>query len=139
MRYRTWPPEGYAEPTAEEWAALERRLRNPSARPSMRGQWARRDDAWVARQLQLVEICPARRWGLEQAAYSWASDLRREANRRKLVHTSLRVLRCEWCSHASERLYEISSDTHDVTDRNDEPTSGWACVRCWSTTKKDGS
>jgi hypothetical protein len=99
----------------------------------MRGQWARRDDAWVLRQLQLVEIVPARRLGLEHEAYEWAHDVRREADRRGLVHTSLRVLRCEYCSHGTERLYETTVDTHRVE------RGGWACVRCWDETKEDGS
>lgn len=133
-RHSAWPPAGYTSPTDEEFAALRSRLANKSVYVITRGAWEKWSDEQIVREMQLLEIAPHREWGLETAAYAWIHTLRNEMSRRKLVHRSVRLHRCESCSHGTERLFEATQATHPgLTNRRDEPVvSTWFCARCWS-------
>ncbi|MGW3973891.1 hypothetical protein ACWEFD_31955 [Streptomyces ardesiacus] len=91
-------------------------------------------DDKVARHLQLVEICPLIDRQNEKGLYHYAHELRREMNRRGLVHESIRILRCQSCTHASERLFEATQATHPgMEDRHGALIeSAWYCACCWS-------
>ncbi|MFD8226877.1 hypothetical protein ACFV16_22200 [Streptomyces massasporeus] len=133
-RHRVWPPEGYVAPTADGFTELHSRLRNKSVYVITRGAWEKWPDDRIVREMQLLEIAPYREWGLETAAYAWSHSLRNEMSRRKLVHRSIRLHRCEACSHATERLFEVTQETHPgLENRSGDPVaSAWFCARCWS-------
>lgn len=133
-RHQAWPPEGYTAPTDEEWAALRSRLANKSVYVITRGAWEKWTDERIVREMQLLEVAPYREWDLETAAYAWSHTLHNEMRRRKLVHRSIRLHRCEACSHGTERLFEATQDTHPgLVNRSDERiSSAWFCARCWS-------
>lgn len=141
-RLRVWPPEGYVAPTAEEFTVLRSRLSHRSVYAITRGEWEKWPDERILRERQLLEIAPYQDWGLETAAYAWSHTLNNEMHRRKLAPApSLKLLRCESCSHATERLFEATQTTHPgMTDRSDEPvSSAWFCARCWSGDDEDGT
>lgn len=138
-RQKVWPPKGYVPPTVGEFAELVRAARRYADGWTFRAQWERMTDDTVIRQVQLVEILrgdDAR----TKAVYDYAHELRREMSRRGLVHRSIAVLRCEGCSHASERLFEATQTTHPgmVNRSGDTVDSAWFCARCWSGDNSDG-
>lgn len=130
-RYKPWPPEGFREPTREELAAVVHRLKNPSTFAAY--LLRRRPTDELARHLQVIE------WFHDRPELEWSSPylnaVRRELASRPdaPVHVSLLHSRCAVCSHASDRLWEATGETHNITDRNDEPiVSALVCARCWS-------
>lgn len=133
-RLRVWPPEGYTAPTAGEFADLRSRLSNRSVYVITRGAWEKWTDDRIVREMQLLEIAPYREWGLETAAYAWSHTLRNEMSRRKLVHRSIRLHRCESCSHATELLFEATQETHPGMENRHGTriASAFFCARCWS-------
>jgi hypothetical protein len=130
-RWKTWPPEGFVEPTPEELSAVIHRLRNPST-------WSahllrRKTTGGLLRHLQVID------WFHDRPELNRSHDythaLRRETSSRKDVagFVSLRHDRCAMCSHASDRLWEATGQTHSITDRDGEPIkSVFVCARCWS-------
>ena len=133
-RMKVWPPEGYVPPTTGEFAALRARLARRSVYVITRGDWEKWPDDRIVREMQILEIAPYREWGLETAAYAWSHTLRNEMSRRKLVHQSIRLHRCEACSHATERLHEATQETHPNLENKSGTRipSAWFCARCWS-------
>jgi hypothetical protein len=126
-RYRVWPPEGYTAPTAEEFADLLRRAKGYRTSPAFRSQWERLDDATVLRRAQLCELASTVFSGQDKGfVYDYARALRAEMNRRKIVFRSIAILRCQSCSHATERLFAKPSD---LPNRKD---AAFYCARCWS-------
>jgi hypothetical protein len=134
-RVKIWPPEGYTAPTAEEFHALLRAAQCHAGGYLYRSYWDRMGGDDVLRHAQLAELAgPTLRGALAGAVYDYARALRAEMNRRGLVFQSLLPLRCEACSHASERLFEATQTTHPgLSNRSDNPVdSAWFCARCWS-------
>jgi hypothetical protein len=127
-RVKVWPPDGYVAPTAEEFAELRGAARSYATGAAYRSRWERVSDDQVQRHLQLVELMVIRDAPTTKAVYGYARALRDELRRRGLVHRSLAVLRCEACSHATERLFEATQETH----LGRTATSAWYCARCWS-------
>jgi hypothetical protein len=99
-----------------------------------RAQWERMSDATVLRHSQLLEILPRTDARDSREAYEYATAIRRELNRRKLVRQSIAILKCESCSRSTERLFEATQKTHPgLANRSDTPVgSAWFCARCWS-------
>src|SRR6266498_2243941 len=131
LRYRTWPPEGFTEPTHTELTEVLRHR------------------TWI--NLKLFEVDTIVRWlevinwfgpdvyrgkpGVEGQIVDFLHTLRNELHKRpdRRPFFSVRIIRCGMCSHASERLWEATGETHDIVDRNDEPiTSTFLCAQCWS-------
>lgn len=133
-RYKVWPPAGYVPPTAEEFEELRRVAARHSAGGFFQSQWDRMDDETLTRRLQLVEIRPRLDGRDERGMTDYARELRREMNRRGLVHRSIAILRCESCPHATERLWEATQQTHPgMENRSGTPVeSAWLCAQCWS-------
>jgi hypothetical protein len=132
-RVKVWPPEGYVPPTAEEFDALRQMARRYS-RTTFRGAtWKHVGDDQVLRRYQLAEVIGRLTGPAEREVYTYTRALRDELRRRGLVHRSITVLRCEACSHGSERLFEVTQETHPGLKSPRGPvTSGWYCARCWS-------
>lgn len=134
-RIKAWPPKNYTAPTAEEFTALRTAARRRISRAVFTASWARIPDAEAIRHLQLLRIVPRTDGRDEHALYTYAHELRREANRRGLpAPQPLEVHRCESCSHGTERLFEATQKTHPgLSNRSDTPVeSAWFCARCWS-------
>lgn len=134
-RYQVWPPDGYTAPTEAEFADLLRRAKSHHTTPAYRSQWDRVDDATVLRRAQLCELTGRRFTGQDaNAVYSYTRMLRAELNRRGITFRSIAILRCQSCSHATERLFEATQATHPgLENRRGEPiTSARYCARCWS-------
>lgn len=99
--------------------------------------WIRRKaDSTLLADLQTYEasgpLIPRER---QRKAYDYAHDLHEEINRRKLTPLpSLRIPRCEVCSHGTEKLFATSKATHDIRDQHDSTKRVYPnlCVRCWS-------
>jgi hypothetical protein len=132
-RMKVWPPEGYRPPTAEEFDALRQMARRYS-RTTFRGAtWKHVGDEQVLRRAQLAEVIGTLRGQAEREVYAYTRALRDELRRRKVTFQSIAVLRCEACSHATERLFEVTQQTHPGLESQRGPvTSGWYCARCWS-------
>ncbi|GGU38717.1 hypothetical protein GCM10010289_69480 [Streptomyces violascens] len=129
-RMRLWPPDGYRAPDVQEFTALCTSAAR-FARHGMTGAARERmDNATLTRSLQLIELMGDD----SRAVYEYAHALRREMTRRGLVHRSIALLRCESCSHRTERLFEATQKTHPgMSNRSSEfVASAWFCVRCWS-------
>lgn len=134
-RHRTWPPEGYVAPTDAEFAGLLRLAKRRAAGQTFRAQWERLDDATVLRRAQLCELSSTVFDGQDKNfIYDYTRALRDELRRRGVTFRSLAVLRCQSCSHATERLFEATQATHPgMVNRSDEPvSSAFYCARCWS-------
>lgn len=93
----------------------------------------RKPSAELVRHLEVID------WFHDRPELSRCMDylhaLRRELSSRPdaPVFVSLRHRRCAMCSHASDRLWEATGETHVIVDRNDEPIkSAFVCARCWS-------
>lgn len=138
-RVKTWPPDGYVVPTAEEFAELliaAQRHQNGYTRPSY---WNRKTGAEVLRHAQLCELTGALHGPLSSAVYGYARALRAELRRRDITYRSMALLRCEACSHGSERLFEVTQETHPGLKSQRGPvTSAWYCAQCWSGRTWDG-
>ena len=132
-RHRVWPPKGYVAPTAEEFDALRQMARRYS-RTTFRGAtWKHVGDEQVLRRTQLAELIGTLHGHAEAEVYAYTRALRDELRRRGVTFTSLALLRCEACSHATERLFEVTQETHPGLESQRGPvTSGWYCARCWS-------
>lgn len=128
-RYKTWPPVGFKEPTDDELTAVMHRAR--TSQPHMIRKLS---DEKVRRTLEVISWFGSRRdVSSSNRLYGYVHVIRREAARRKIIVRPVGILRCAMCSHASERLWEATGETHAITDRNDEPiTSVFICARCWS-------
>lgn len=132
-RCRLWPPEGYVAPTAEEFAELLRAAHRYAVGMTYRSVWERLSDEQVLRRIQLAGVMGTLRGQAEREVYDYARALRDELRRRKVAFQSIALLRCEACSHASERLFEVTQKTHPgLESRRGPVTSGWYCARCWS-------
>ena len=132
-RYKVWPPAGYTPPTQEEFTQLCRTAERYHTGGFYQAQWERMGDDKLIRHLQLVEIWPTKGGRTERAVCDYTRGVRREMQRRGLVHKSMAILRCEACSHATERLFEVTQKTHPGLESQRGPvTSGWYCARCWS-------
>lgn len=130
-RYRPWPPEGFTEPTREE---LEEALRHR--------KWInlkRFDVDTLVRWLEVIDWFgpdvyrgkPGVEGHIVDFLHVLRNELRKRPDRRPFF--SLRHDRCAMCSHASDRLWEATGETHNLIDRNDEPIkSAFVCARCWS-------
>ncbi|TLQ39449.1 hypothetical protein [Streptomyces marianii] len=129
-RTRLWPPDGYRAPDPGEFTALRTTADRFAQHGMTRAARERMDDATLTRSLQLIELMG----DTSRAVYEYAHALRREMTRRGLVHRSIAILRCESCSHSTERLFEATQKTHpDMINRSSEPVdSAWFCARCWS-------
>lgn len=129
-RMRLWPPDGYRAPDAQEFTALRTKAERFARHGMTRAARERMENAALIRSLQLIELMG----GNSRAVYEYARTLRREMTRRGLVHQSIAILRCESCSHSTERLFEATQETHPgVRNRSSElVASAWFCVRCWS-------
>lgn len=138
-RVKAWPPEGYVAPTAEEFAELREAAHGYSTGLTYRSVWKRVTDDQVLRRYQLAELARPMHGRAEANLYAYTRALRDELRRRGLVHRSLAVLRCEACSHGTERLFEVTQETHPGLKSQRGPmTSGWYCARCWSGRTWDG-
>lgn len=132
-RHKVWPPTGYVAPTAEEFAELRRAAHRYAVGVAYRSVWERVSDEQVLRRTQLAEVIGTLRGRAEREVYAYTRALRDELRRRKVTFQSIAVLRCEACSHASERLFEVTQETHPgLESRRGPVTSGWYCARCWS-------
>lgn len=132
-RHRVWPPKGYVAPTAEEFAELLRAAHGYACLTFHRSVWGRVSDEQVLRRTQLVGVIGILRGRAEREVYAYARALRDELRRRGVTFQSIAVLRCEACTHASERLFEVTQKTHPGLESQRGPvTSAWFCVRCWS-------
>lgn len=127
----TWPPEGFQEPTREELAGVVHRITNPATFSGYLIK--RRPDSELLRHLQVID------WFHDRPELSrsmtYIHELRRELSSRPdaPMFVSLRHRRCAMCSHASDRLWEATGETHEIVDRYDEPVkSAFVCARCWS-------
>jgi hypothetical protein len=131
-RVKVWPPEGYVAPTAEEFDALRQAARRYSGLGG--AHWKRVTADQLLRRYQLAEVIgrlPDQ--AAEREVYAYTRALRDELRRRGLVHQSIAVLRCEACSHGTERLFEVTQETHPGLKSQRGPvTSGWYCARCWN-------
>jgi hypothetical protein len=127
-RYRPWPPEGYAPPTGEEFRQLAEKIRRHGTYTLTRMGRDKIQDEVIIRHMQLIEIFPDQRGA---KIYDYTRWLREEMNRRKITHKSIKLPRCGLCSHASERLWEVTPETHNIIE-HDKPWSGFVCSRCWS-------
>lgn len=128
---KTWPPVGYVAPTEDEFDAIRAKAERHSHGGFWRWQWERMDNASVIRQLKLIELM---REHNGKALLDYTHELRRVARERGITHTSIALLRCGACNHGTERLFEVTQDTHPgMTDRYDiKVDSAWFCARCWS-------
>lgn len=118
-RHKVWPPAGYAG----EFADLLRRAKRH------RSQWERVDDATVLRLAQLCELAGSLFTGQDKGfIYDYARALRQEMNRRGITFWSIAILRCQSCSHATERLFEERNRPGLPAQKD----SAWYCARCWS-------
>jgi hypothetical protein len=133
-RVKVWPPEAYAPPTAEEFDALRQAARRYFGGRSFQPKhWDFMTDDQVLHRMQLAEVIGRLDGPAEREVYAYTRALRDELRRRGLVHRSIAVLRCEACSHATERLFEVTQTTHPGLESQRGPvTSGWYCARCWS-------
>ncbi|MGY5634202.1 hypothetical protein ACW7N6_38320 [Streptomyces sp. UC1A3] len=133
-RLKVWPPEGYTAPTAAEFADLLWRAKSFRTAPPVRAQWERMDDATVLRRAQLCELATHLRGQEAGFVYGYARALRAEMNRRGTTYRSIAVLRCESCSHATERLFEATQETHPGMENRHGAriASAFFCARCWS-------
>lgn len=138
-RYKPWPPAGYAPPTAEEFEELRRVAARHAAGGFFRSHWDRVSDETLTRRVQLVEIRPRVDSRDEHGMYDYARELRREMNRRGLVHRSIAILRCGSCPSATERLWEATQATHPgmVNQSGTLVESTWLCTQCWSGERTD--
>ncbi|WP_030247968.1 hypothetical protein [Streptomyces sp. NRRL S-455] len=128
-RVKVWPPEGYVPPTAEEFDTLRQAARRYAGVVFHLTYWKKVTDDQVLRRYQLAEVDGPE----ERAVYAYTRALRDELRRRGLVHRSIALLRCEQCSHATERLFEVTQETHPGLKSPRGPvTSAWYCARCWS-------
>ena len=129
-RYRVWPPKGFKEPTREELGVVLRRRSMPNLRKYTVDQ--------LIRWMEIMEWFGAtvhRTPGLEKQIVDFMHTVRREIDGRpdRRPYRSIRIHRCSMCSHASERVWEATGETHAITDRDDEPVkSAFVCARCWS-------
>jgi hypothetical protein len=133
-RVKVWPPEDYVPPTAEEFDALRQMARRYS-RTTFRGAtWKHVGNDQVLRRYQLAEVIGDLDGQAEREVYAYTRALRDEMRRRGLVHRSIAVLRCEACSHATERLFEVTQKTHPGLENRSgtKVPSAWFCARCWS-------
>lgn len=132
-RWIVWPPEDFREPTTEELAVIRRRINHRVAHNFVTVKTTPVE--WV-RELQVIDWFhdhPRIRNDLGVSRYM--HELRRwiAAEPNAPVFRSLRHSRCGMCSHASDRLWEATGETHNLIDRNDEPiASVFLCARCWS-------
>lgn len=134
-RMRLWPPDGYRAPEAEEFTALRTKADRFARYGMTRAARERMDNATLIRSLQLIELMGDN----SRAVYEYTHALRREMTRRSLVHQSIAILRCESCSHSTERLFEATQATHPgMSNRSSElAASAWFCARCWSGNESD--
>ncbi|WP_086559942.1 hypothetical protein [Streptomyces africanus] len=133
-RVKVWPPDGYAPPTEDEFAELRRAARRYFGQHAYPPKhWDFMNDGQVLRHVQLAELAGSMHGHAEAELYAYTRALRDELHRRGVTFQSLAVLRCEACSHASERLFEVTQDTHPgLRSQRGPVTSGWYCARCWS-------
>lgn len=141
-RYRVWPPPGFKQPTRDELIdALRHRkyqyLRKIETDRIIR--WLEVLDwyggTFMYRRDPLREVTRTAGKPLESEVIDFLHVLRRELHRRpdRRPYVSVRIIRCGMCSHASERLWEATGETHTIVDHNDEPISAvMLCARCWS-------
>lgn len=136
ITYRDWHPVGRAGITDEERATFLREM--PRYPTWLRGQWAKLTDEQLMRRMQLAQVLADR--DRSKAHDNGVRALRGELRRRSMVFAPARdgilIPRCEICSHGSERVFQASSETHDI-ERNDEPCVAFLCVRCWSELRKE--
>ncbi|MER8118914.1 hypothetical protein [Streptomyces sp. NPDC094031] len=134
-RMRLWPPDGYRAPEAEEFTALRTKADRFARHGMTRAARERMDDATLIRSLQLIELMGDN----SRVVYEYTHALRRAMTRRGLVHQSIAILRCESCSHSTERLFEATQTTHPgMSNRSSElVASAWFCARCWSGDESD--
>ena len=132
-RHKVWPPAGYVAPTAEEFAELLRAAHGYATGLTYRSVWERLTDDQVLRRTQLAEVIGRLHGRAASEVYAYTRALRNELRRRKVTFQSIAILRCEACSHATERLFEATQETHPgLESRRGPVTSGWYCARCWS-------
>jgi len=130
-RYRPWPPEGFKEPDRAE---LDEALRHR--------KWINLRRFTVDQLVRWLEVIDwfgpsvyRNKPGVEGQIVDFLHVLRRELRGRpdRRPFTTIRVPRCSICSHASERLWEATGETHNITERDGEPAvSAFVCARCWS-------
>jgi hypothetical protein len=139
--YRPWPPEGFTEPTREEWITVLNRRRYQYLRKITTDEIVRYmevldwfgDPDYGRDPLREVTRTAGRSLGTE--VVDFLHVLRRELYKRpdRRPYFSVRHQRCGMCAHASDRLWEATGETHILVDRNDEPIkSTFVCARCWS-------
>ncbi len=133
-RYRTWPPEGFTEPTTEELARVIADAGRISEQPHMLRRMA---DDRIRRTQEVINWFGGRRDVIRsREMYGYLHSLISEGRKRGIIVPPVGVLRCEICSHASERLWEATPETHPY-ERNGEPCSAFVCARCWSEDMND--
>lgn len=101
------------------------------------GWLRRRGDTVLITDLMVYEVSGSTltKPGQQNLAYEYAHELRRELARRKLFPVpSMRIPRCEVCSHGTERLFPTTEATHNIVSTHDESERIFpkVCVRCWS-------
>lgn len=124
-RMRIWPPENFTEPTRDELLAI---LKNRT-----RFHFRKIDTDTLIRWVQVIMWFgrdPATR---SVEIYDFHHEINRELQKRGSFARSLGILRCEVCSHGTERLWETSTETHSI-EKYGEPVSAFVCSRCWSST-----
>lgn len=134
-RIKSWPPDGYVAPTVSEFAGLLLVAKRRAAGQTTPATWKNIADETVLRHAQLCALAGQMFTGQDaNAVYGYARALRSEMNRRKITFTSLALHRCESCSHASERLFEATQETHPGMEgrRGKRIASAFYCTRCWS-------
>lgn len=134
-RMKVWPPEGYVPPTTGEFAELLSAAQRCASGYLYPSYWDRMSGDDVTRHAQLCELAGSSLRGrLATEVYSYTAALRREMSRRKITFRSIAILRCESCSHATERLYEATQETHPGLENKSGTRipSAWFCARCWS-------
>lgn len=140
-RYIAWPPAGFKEPTREELiTTLRYRTRINLKRFTV---------AELVRFLEVLdwfhdvdrapdplrEVTRTAGKSLGTEIVDFLHVVRTELYKRpdRSPFFSIRHQRCVMCSHASDRLWEATGETHDLVDRNDEPIiSAFVCAQCWS-------
>lgn len=136
----SWPPEGFQEPTREELIKILGYRKRINFRRFTVDDLIRFLEVldWfhdLDRHDPLREVSRTAGRNLESDVVDFLHAVRRELYQRpdRRSYRSLRHSRCVMCAHASDRLWEATGETHNLTDRNDEPVkSAFLCAQCWS-------
>lgn len=144
-RWLVWPPEGFREPTREELITILGYRKRINLKRFTVDDLVRFLEVldWfhdLDRRDPLHEVSRTAWRDLTSEVVDFLHVVRRELYQRpdRRPYFTIRHQRCSMCSHASDRLWEATADTHGLVDRNDEPIkSVFLCASCWSTYVKE--